>query len=270
MCELTTFRWSIDEDLHHYRRAGYTGIGLWRRKLTDFGVERGLDLLEESGLEVSSLLWAGGFTGGDERPLAEAVEDAARAIELAEQLKAGCLVLHTGGRNYHTHRHADRLLRSAMEDLLPIAEARGVTLAVEPMHPACADDWTLLASLESAFRLIDEYASPALRMVYDTYHFPQPTTAELADVAPRCALVHLADAVGAPSADQERRQLGAGTTPLASIVKTLISSGYDGFFEVELIGAPVPSGGYEQLVEQEFRAAAELIGLASPVEASPA
>src|SRR5690349_19331128 len=33
MNELTTYRWSFEEDLRHYAAAGYEGIGVWREKI---------------------------------------------------------------------------------------------------------------------------------------------------------------------------------------------------------------------------------------------
>ena len=79
--ELTTFRWTFEEDVHHYQAAGIEGIGVWRQKLSDFGEEKGIELLVDSGLRVSSLLWAGGFTGSDGRSHKESVEDGKEAIK---------------------------------------------------------------------------------------------------------------------------------------------------------------------------------------------
>ena len=76
MNEVTTFRWSLEEDVRHYVAAGYEGIGVWRRKLADHGEEQGVDLIAESGLRVTNLVWAGGFTGSDGRTLDESVQDA--------------------------------------------------------------------------------------------------------------------------------------------------------------------------------------------------
>ncbi len=39
--ELTTLRWSFEEDLAEYAAAGAGAIGVWRQMLADFGVERG-------------------------------------------------------------------------------------------------------------------------------------------------------------------------------------------------------------------------------------
>src|SRR3954471_14655916 len=172
MNELTTYRWSLGQDLDNYRDAGYGGIGVWRQKLIDENEDSVIERLNASGLSVSNVSWAGGFTGSDGRSLAESIDDAASALRLAGSVLAGCLVIYSGGRNNHTYRHAGRLLRLALDELLPIAEMWEVPLAIEPLDPACATDWTFLTSLESTLELIDEVDSPFLKIAYDTYHFP--------------------------------------------------------------------------------------------------
>ena len=53
--EVTTYRWSFEEDVQNYRNAGIDGIAVWRQKLSDYGESKGAELLRESGLTVSSL-----------------------------------------------------------------------------------------------------------------------------------------------------------------------------------------------------------------------
>ena len=120
MNEMTTYRWSFDNDVAEYRAAGIPAIGVWRQKLSDYGEEKGIELLAETGLPVSNLLWAGGFTGSCGHSFRESVDDAAEAIRLAAALKAGCLVVYSGGRAGHTHNHARRLLIEAMRELVDI------------------------------------------------------------------------------------------------------------------------------------------------------
>src|SRR6476659_5618667 len=110
MNELTTYRWSLGQDLENYREAGYGGIGVWRQKLID-DEDLAIERLTASGMNVSNVSWAGGFTGSDGRTLAESIDDAATAIRFAGSIMAGCLVIYSGGRNNHTYRHAGRLLR---------------------------------------------------------------------------------------------------------------------------------------------------------------
>ena len=120
---------------------------------------------------------------------------------------------------------------SALDELLPIAEMWEVPLAIEPMHPACATDWTFLTSLESAIDLVEQVDSPFLKIAYDTYHFPlgsRRTTMFFRGSAPHLGSYFLGDRLQPPSADQERCPLGHGRLPLMEIVSTLQDAGYTG------------------------------------------
>ncbi len=52
MNEMTTYRWSFEEDVAHYQSAGITAMGVWRQKLSDYGEEKGSSITlgrQESG-----------------------------------------------------------------------------------------------------------------------------------------------------------------------------------------------------------------------------
>jgi sugar phosphate isomerase/epimerase len=261
MNEVTTFRWSLEEDIEKYRRAGYRSIGVWRHKLTDLDEEQAIDLLADSGLTVSNLACAGGFTGLGGTSFREGVEDAVDALRVAAAMRARCLVIYPGGRNNHTSRHALRLLRAALDELLPLADDCEVPLALEPMHVACAAGWTFLTDFELVCELISEYSSPYLKLACDTYHFPWSQTDRdvLGDIAEHIGIVYLADRKQPPSIDHERCLLGRGQLPLADIVATLIESGYSGPFDVRLMGTEIEQNDYGLLLEQSQWAFAELV-----------
>jgi sugar phosphate isomerase/epimerase len=262
MNEITTFRWSLEEDIEHYQEAGYRAIGVWRQKLSDGDEDRAIDLLAGSDLAVSNLLWAGGFTGSDGRTLKESIDDARDALRLAAAMRAGCLVVYSGGRNNHTFRHASRLLRTALDELLPLAEAVEVPLALEPMHAACAAEWTFLTDLASVLALIEEADNPWLKLAVDTYDFPCGDSQRqlLARAAPHVAIVHLGDRRLPPSVDHERCPLGRGQLPLADVVSTLQNAGYAGAFDVKLMGPEIETSDYWTLLEHSQAAFAELAG----------
>src|SRR5438552_13631220 len=142
--EMTTYHWSFLEDVTGYQAAGVECMGVWRRKLTDFGEERGIELLRESGLAVSSLSSAGGFTGSDGQTFREAVDDGLDALRLAAELRAGCLVVVSGARAGHTLRHARRLLRDALWELGDRAAHYGLSVALQPMHRRPIERWSSL------------------------------------------------------------------------------------------------------------------------------
>jgi sugar phosphate isomerase/epimerase len=261
MNEVTTFRWSFEEDIENYCRTGYRSIGVWRHKLSDLDEEQAVDMLVGSGLNVSSLACAGGFTGLGGVSFREGMDDAISALRLAARVQAGCLVVHPGGRNNHTSRHAFRLLRHALDELLPTAEHYEVPLALEPMHVACAASWTFLTDFERVNELVSEYSTPYLKLALDTYHFPWNETDRniLPDIAQHIGVVYLADRREPPSIDHDRCPLGRGQLPLADILATLIEAGYAGPCDVRLMGTEIQPADYGRLLEQSRGAFAELV-----------
>ena len=251
MSQVTTYRWSFEDDVLRYAEAGFAAIGVWRRKLADYGLDRAVELLHEANMDVTHLTWAGGFTGSDGRSLDEAITDAKHALRQAAELRAGCLVLYTGGRNNHTFRHAGRLLRMALDELILTADREGVVLALEPMHPACAANWTFLTDVESAVNLVRSYESPWLKLTLDTYHFGHDRSllANLREVVPHLALVQLADRRRSHRIDNERCLLGNGDVPLGSIIDGLTEAGYDGDFDIELQGLEIELSDYNTLLK---------------------
>jgi sugar phosphate isomerase/epimerase len=261
MSELTTYSWSFDDDVYHYGRSGYESLGIWRAKLNDFGEERGVQLVQDSGLSVSSLAWIGGFTGSDGGSHDESVADGLRAIRLAFDLQAGCVITHTGGQGGHTAKHARRLVCQALSRLLPLAEELNVTLALEPMHPRCAGEWTFLTSLEDALGLILEMRSRRLKLVWDTYQLWHEANCRtrVLEVLEHVALVQLSDARVPHTPDQERCRLGTGRGDWDRALQHFLSAGYDGWWEVEILGPDVNEAGYPQVLEHSLSAVSELV-----------
>src|SRR5262245_6385542 len=261
MNEMTTYRWSFEEDVRHYVAAGIPAIGVWRRKLSDFGEQRAIELLKDSGLAVSNLLWAGGFTGSEGHTFRESIDDAAEAIRLAAEMKAACLVVYSGARAGHTHNHARRLVVTALAELAQLAEEQRVILAVEPMHPACACDCTFLTSLTDALALMDQIGSPQVRLSFDNYQLGgvEGVPKQLRELAPRIAIVHLADG-HPPGEEQHRTPLGRGSVPLKELVAALREGGYDGDFDVELFGDEICPSNYHGLLCETKAAFEQLVG----------
>lgn len=263
--EMTTYRWSFEEDVEQYRKAGFSKIGVWRQKISDFGEERGAELLRDSGLGVSNLLWAGGFTGSDGRTYRDAVEDGRDAILLAAALEADCLVVYTGARAGHTNKHARRLVEHAFSELLDVAEDADIVLAIEPMHPNYAAGWTCLTGLCAALDFLQRIENPRLKLVFDTYHLANEADllTRIPDLIPRIGVVHLADGRHSPGPEQDRTRLGDGNLDPAGIVRALEAAGYQGAYDVELIGPDIEAGNYCELLCHSRRYYEQVTGRAA-------
>lgn len=260
--ETTTFRWSFEQDVTAYAAAGIPAIGVWRQKLSDCGEAKGIDLLAESGLAVSHLFWAGGFTGSDGRSFRASVEDASQALRTAHALGTRALVVYSGARAGHTFNHARRLIKEALKELAPLAAELNVLLAVEPMHPGCAAEFTFLTDLDEVRDLLEAVPSDQVKIVFDTYHLGQDpdVIARIPEIVPHVALVQLGDARLPPAGEQNRCRLGDGAIPLKQIVAALKTAGYDGFYDVELLGEEIETIDYNALLEHAKQAYEQLLG----------
>ncbi len=249
--QLSTLRWSFEEDAGAYASRGFTGIGVYRPKLEDFGLDRTIELLAESALQVTSLSWVGGFTGSDGRAFEDAVADAMHAVHDAANLRAETLIVLAGGRNNHIRNHARRTLCEALREIAAVAEDFGVRLSLEPIHPGCGDEWSFVNDLRSTLDIIETVASPQLGIVLDTYHvgMDEDVVRWLPDVIPHLHLVQLGDARHSPLGEMNRCLLGEGCVPLQAILETLAEHGYTGPLEVELIGEDVEPLSYDEILD---------------------
>lgn len=248
--ELSTYRWTLEEDVLHYHSAGFDAIGIWRPKLADYGEEKGVELIREYGLDISSLQWIGGFTGSDGRSYRESLHDGLDAIQLAADIGAATVTVLSGGRSGHTRGHAHRLLLGALKELSEAAQAVGVQLAVEPMHVGCAYQWSFLNTIPQCLDLITAIDNPHLGITFDCYHLAQDanTMTWLESIVRYVRLVQLGDAKHAPLGEQNRCLLGHGLVPLADIVATFQQGGYQGYYEIEIVGQSVEHLQYEQIL----------------------
>mgnify|MGYP006275357199 CR=1 FL=1 len=264
--QLTTSRWELPQEIARLAEHGLDCLSLWRPKLSDLGAAAAAALLADAGVRVSSLQWAGGFTGGDGRCYRDCVEDAIEAIDDAATLGAAAVVVHSGCRGGHTRSHARRLLVQALETLAPIARSAGVTLALRPLHAAAAERCSFLTRPGEALDIVEQIDDPAVRLAVDLWQFgDDPELVRLLPrLVPATALVQVADRIGPPTAELERLPAGRGSLPLESLVLAFVDHGYGGDFEFDPVGEEVASLGYDAVLA-EIRGVAD--GLSREVQA---
>ncbi len=252
--QFTTYHWTFEEDLLRYQTLGYDSIGIWRRKIDDFGHRNAIDMLYDSSLTVSSLNWAGGFTGSDGRSYIDAIDDAVDAISLASKLNAETLIVHPGARNNHTNTHAFRLLESALAQLTPVAEDYGVKLSIELIPGFVESPWTFVHSFSQIDQLLNSFASEQLGLVLDLYHagLNQPTLDRLEQFADRINLVQLSDRIDSAIVEENRLLPGQGSVDLAAWITKLDALDYTGPIELEVHGVGVEGIDYFERLDLSY------------------
>ena len=110
-------------------------------------------------------------SGGRCRRPAAAIDDNRRAIDEAAALGADCLVLVVGGlpEGSRDIAAARDMVRDGIAAILPHARARGMPLAIEPLHPMYAADRACVNTLEQALDLCDALGD-GVGVAIDAYH----------------------------------------------------------------------------------------------------
>lgn len=265
--QLTTLRWSLHQDIQAAVQRGIGGIGFWRPKLDDIGVEDAVEQLQNSGLKASSLSWVGGFTGSDGRSFSESVDDAIDAVEQASHLGSDTLVVLVGGRNSHIRRHLHKTICQALVEVNAVAVAHGIALAIEPFHPGCGDEWSFIHDLRATMDVIAAVGSGNVGMVLDTYHvgMDEKVLDFLPTVSEFLQLVQLGDSRHCPLGEMNRCLLGDGRVPIPAILDSLNQAGYDGWIEIEVLGQDVERLEYETVLDHSIEYLNRLGGLVSQV-----
>ena len=249
--QLSTLRWNMADDVAAYSKHGFEGIGIYRPKLEDCGLDQTVELLADASLSVTSLSWAGGFTGSDGRTVTDAVNDAVEAVRQAANLRAETLVVLAGGRNNHIRSHARRTLCDALLEVAMAAEIFGVQLSLEPFHRGCGEEWSFINDLRTALEIIETVGHPHLGLALDTYHvgMDQDTLSWLPDVVPHLRLVQFGDGRHSPVGEMNRCLLGDGCIANDRIFECLMSEGYTGPMEIELIGEDLENVSYDEVLQ---------------------
>jgi sugar phosphate isomerase/epimerase len=248
MNQLSTCRWSLVEDVLHYRQAGFSRIGLWRQKVEDFGVERTAELLADNRVSPALVTWAGGFTGNCGNSWQDKVNDASCAIRMASRLGAESLLVYPGGRNRHIRPHARRLLATAMAELQAEAAVHEVVLAIKPVHKSLADDWSFMTQISEAIDFVEAIDSPWVKLCIDTYHFATLDAATCQRLAPLTAVLQLGDTSSTVSRQQYRCELGHGVVCNRQIVESFLAAGFAGTIDIKLFGASQSADNYQQML----------------------
>jgi len=244
---------SLPEAVELAVRHGIPAVGLWRDRVAEVGVAQAAALVRSAGLRVSSLCRGGFLTGPD---LPAILEDNRRAIDEAETLGTSELIMVVGGlppgsRDLSGARAA---VSDRLADLVPYAEARGVRLVLEPLHPMYVADRAVISTLGQALDLAAPFAPSAVGVVVDTFHvWWDPALADQiarAGREGRLASYQVCDWLQPIASDPllSRGLMGDGLIDFGPITADVTAAGYAGDVEVEIFNAEVWARDPDQVV----------------------
>jgi sugar phosphate isomerase/epimerase len=240
--QITTNGWNVREAVEGCVRADIHWIGLWRDKVQDYGLANTRRLIAEAGLQVSSLCRGGWFPAGTKAERLARIDDNRRAIEEAAELGTTVLVLVCGPAPDRDIAAGRAMVEDALALLLPTAQAAGVTLGIEPLHPMFAADRSVIVTMAEANRLIDSFCSAFLGVVVDAYHvwWDPDIFTQIARAAGHILGFHISDwPVPLPDILLGRAMMGDGLIDLQPLRSAVELTGYHGPIEVEIFNRAI-------------------------------
>jgi sugar phosphate isomerase/epimerase len=254
---ISTASWELDQDLAFYDEAGVTNAGISVAKLERFGWDEGTRRIADAGLRVTNLIGLGPFRLAEPDGWDRQRERLARALDTAAAVGAESIVFTTGPAGPLAWEDAADALETALTPALAEAHARGLPFAIEHTNSLRVDVGfvhTLRDALDLARQLdtgvcMEINACWAERALADT----------IATGIDRIRLVQVSDFAVGTLSTPNRLVPGDGDIPLERILGQLLRAGYEGCFDLELIGPRIEDEGYRSACGRSIERLSEML-----------
>jgi sugar phosphate isomerase/epimerase len=237
---ITTKPLSLEQCLSEFPKRGVSGITIWRQALEGRDLNAVKRQTADSGMEVVSLCRGGFFPAKSAADRQKAIDDNLLAIEQAHTIGAPLIVLVCGAVPGQSLVESRKQITDGIAACLPAAEAAGVKLAIEPLHPMYADDRSAVNTMRQAHEICDALGSPkSVGIAVDVYHVwwdPElKSQIDLAGQTGRLHAFHICD-WKTPTTDllNDRGLMGEGCINIREISDWVDATGFTGHREVEI------------------------------------
>ena len=258
---VSSWTWSLDDDLRFWAANGIDHVGLSFRKLEEAGIDTAIRRIADAGLRVSNIVELGWWDLAERATWARQQERLLMAVHTASAL-GGCLVLTTGPARGLDWDAACEALAEALVPVRDATDAEDVTVTVEQTSPLRLD-LSFCTTARDGVDLARRVGTGLCLEVNSCFaERDLPWTISLgADVL---AHVQLSDFVIGSLCTPDRAVPGDGDIPLDAIVGAVLESGYAGAFELEMVGPRIEEEGYASAIRRGVDYLDALLSASSP------
>jgi sugar phosphate isomerase/epimerase len=258
--EVSTWQWSVDEDLAFYDRVGIGNVGVAYRKLEATGDPvAAAGRVRDRGLRAANLLVPGPFTLDRPDEWDAQREQAGLVMDTALALRPEVIVFTTGPAGQLPWERAADAFEEVMRHTFAEAEREGIPVAIEHTHALRADVGfvhTLRDAVELAWRL-----GTGVCLEVNACWTERNLAGTIGAGIEAISLVQLSDYSIGTTSTPDRLVPGDGDIPLGRIVGQLLDAGYPGVFDIEIIGPRIEDEGYESAVSRAIARVETLLEL---------
>jgi sugar phosphate isomerase/epimerase len=252
---ITTKPWPIETAIERFSARGVAAMTVWRDALEGRDIAATGKRIRDAGMDVVSLCRGGFFPAETAAARREALDDNRRAIDEAAALGAPLVVLVCGAVPGQPLDVSRGQIRDGIEAVLPHAQAAGVKLGIEPLHPLYADSRSAVNTMAQANDIAEKINSPFVGVVVDVYHLWWDP--DLEREIRRCGQMgkllafHVCD-WRTPTEDllNDRGLMGEGCINIRQIRGWVEEAGFDGYNEVEIFSDRYWAMEQEQFLER--------------------
>jgi sugar phosphate isomerase/epimerase len=246
---LSSRTWTLHEDLACYERLGIGRISVFLPKLVKVGLDQAVSDITSRGLRVDGVLPGNSFDLSDQDSWSRTRDAMVMGIEVAQRLGATTLQTPGGSAGGQSYEGAVEQLGLALAPVADAASRAGIRLALEPTRPQFAHI-SFVHTVRDALALAMDLG---VWLVPDSAHSWWEPDIEgiLARAVPYLAVLQVAD-LDFRAPVLERLVPGDGAIRLGALLGATVDAGFDGPFELEILGRAIEAEGYESAIERSF------------------
>jgi sugar phosphate isomerase/epimerase len=227
---LSSWNWTLDQDLAFWQETGIDHVGIWTDKLDGPGWDDAVERVASAGLRISNLISAGPFSLDQPARWPEQRERLISMLDAAAIIEAPLLVLTTGPAK-------------GLDAIGPVLDlGHEIPIAFEhtnSLRPDIGFLHTLADAIDFARQLgvgvcMECNACWAERGLYQT----------ITEGVEYLSIVQVDDFVVGTRDTPNRVVPGDGDIPLERIIGQLLAAGYKGDFDLEVVGPRIEDEGY--------------------------
>jgi sugar phosphate isomerase/epimerase len=231
---VSSWKQSFDDDLAMWDRLGIDHVGLSLRKCEEIGLDTATRKIDAARLRVSNVVECG-CVPLDDRSVWDAHRD---RLQAAFDAFGARLVVTTGPSGTLGWDEAGDAFTELIEPV-PF-------VALENTSPLRLD-LSFVTTLWDTYDVAD-YANVEVCVEVNSCWAERGLDETLRQAAPRIAHVQLSDWKIGSLCTPDRCVPGDGDIPLARVLKWLDDAGYEGAYELELIGPQIEQEGYDAAI----------------------
>lgn len=229
--------------------AGCGGFGIFAPLLAEYTPVEVVETLDRFGLRTTVCV-PQPFTLGARRSwgldgrlsvrgdsVAASVEAIIASVRWLAPLRPESVVVIPGAQLDRSRAQAWDEAVAGVGEIARAASDLGIRVALEPVHPRFATDFSLLGSLGDAARLIDDVGHPNVGVLIEPFHVwnAADLAEQIAGLTGRITAVQISDSPLHPRSIADRLPPGEGAADLPRILAAIEAAGYTGSYDCEIV-----------------------------------